>query len=133
MSLTLSDGTTTVTLDPDLLWSDEFSWKRVEQSVVPSVTGALIVQSARFAAGRPITLQPEDNSAAWMPRSALEQLYAWSEQSNLVLVLDGLRGLSRSVVFRSQNGAPIEAGPVLHRDDVEPDDAYLVTLKLMEI
>ena len=33
MSLTLADDTTTLTLNPDLYWSDENSWHPVQQTV----------------------------------------------------------------------------------------------------
>jgi hypothetical protein len=41
MSITLSDGTTTLTLNPDLYWADENDWSPVQQSVETTITGAL--------------------------------------------------------------------------------------------
>lgn len=52
LQITLSDGTTTIELPPDLHWRDEFSWTPVEQSTEYSLTGALIVQSGARQAGR---------------------------------------------------------------------------------
>lgn len=132
MSLTLSDGTTSVDLDPDLLWSDEFQWSRVARAASRSITGALIVQSALRLNGRPITLQPEDDGSAWMTRDVVEQLAAWANTPNLTLTLTGLRGESRQVIFRDQEN-PLDARPVQHLNDVEAGDQYLVTLRLMEI
>lgn len=131
MSLTLTAGGVTVDLDPDLYWSDEFAWQAVQQSAGYSITGALIVQQGTKAAGRPITLQPEDENSAWMPRSAVEQLQAWANTPLLTLTLAGLRGTSRSVMFRQQDGA-VEARPVQHLSDVDSADQYRVTLRLME-
>ena len=31
--ITLADATTTLTLDPDLFWSDEVNWRPVAQNV----------------------------------------------------------------------------------------------------
>jgi hypothetical protein len=134
MSVTLSDGTTTVTLHPDLLWSDEFNWHPVEQSAQRTVTGALIVQVATRVAGRPITLEPEDDSSAWMLRSVVEQLRNWAAVPGQELELT-LRGVARDVVFRHQDGAGLEAVPVVHfsDSDVASSDWYRCTLRLMEI
>lgn len=133
MSLTLTSGGTTVELDPDLFWSDEFAWQAVQQQVGYSLTGSLIVQQGTMQAGRPVTLVPEDDSSAWMSRAVVEQLQAWANTPLLTLTLAGLRGSSRSVSFRQQDGAAVEARPVLHFSDVDPDDNYRVTLRLMEI
>ena len=64
MSITLSDGTTTLALHPDLYWSDEHNWFPVEQTAQRTITGALIVSVATRLAGRPVTLQPEDDRSA---------------------------------------------------------------------
>lgn len=69
MSITLSDGATTLALHPDLYWSDEHNWFPVEQTVQRTITGALIVSVATRLAGRPVTLQPEDDRSAWTPRA----------------------------------------------------------------
>lgn len=133
MSLTLTYSGTTVDLDPDLLWSDEFGFSRVGQTAAPSVSGALIVQNAqRTTAGRPITLQPEDDRSAWMPRATVEQIGAWRDIAGAVLTLAGLRGVTRQVMFRHQDGA-LDARPVVHYNDVVSTDDYHVTIRLMEV
>ena len=64
MSLTLADVSTTLALNPDLYWSDENNWHPVDQTADRTITGALIVQAAARVAGRPVTLEPQDDSAA---------------------------------------------------------------------
>lgn len=133
--ITLSAGGTTLTLDPDLFWSDEFTWFATEQTVERSVTGALIIDVGTRIGGRPITLEPSDDNAAWMPRATLAQLQAWEANPALTLSLS-LRGVTYAVVFRRHDGAPIEARPVQFVADPLPGqfgDWYLVTLRLMEI
>lgn len=124
--ITLTAGGTTVTLNPDLYWSDEFNWQTVERSVSRSITGARIVQVGAKVGGRPITLQPEDDGSGWTRRDALEQLQAWANTPALALTLS-LRGVTRAVEFES-----LEARPVIHFNDTEPGDYYLVTLRLTE-
>lgn len=134
MSITLAVDTTTLTLHPDLYWSDEHSWHPVEQAVERSVTGALIVQSsARLnAKGRPVTLAPIDEASAWMPFSTLEQLRNWAAVAGQVMELT-LRGVTYSVMFRHQDGAAIEADPVVFYNTVDNEDFYRVTLRLMVV
>lgn len=134
MSLTLSNGTTSIELDPDLYWPDEFAWSRIEQSVSRGINGSLIVQQAvkQSSTGRPITLQPEDDSSAWMTRADVDQLQAWVDTPQLTLTLAGLRGTTRSVMFRQQDGA-LDSRPVVHYSDVNGGDFYRVTLRLMEV
>lgn len=134
MSITLSDGTTTVNLHPDLFWSDEHDWHPVEQSVERTITGALIVQTAtrEGGTGRPITLGPIDESSAWTTLATLTQLRNWAAVPGQELTLT-LRGVTHDVLFRHQDGAAIEATPVVHFNTVDTSDFYRVTIRLMVI
>lgn len=133
MSLTLADGSTTLTLNPDLYWSDEHNWHPVEQSVERTITGAQVIQAAARVAGRPITLEPEDDEAAWMTRTQVVALRNWAAVPGKTMTLT-LRGEAREVIFRHQDGG-FEARPVIqYRDGHElPADFYLCTIRLMEI
>lgn len=133
MSLTLADGSATLTLNPDLYWSDEHNWHPVEQSVERTITGAQVIQAAARVAGRPITLEPEDDEAAWMTRTQVVALRNWAAVPGKTMTLT-LRGEAREVIFRHQDGG-FEARPVIqYRDGHElPADFYLCTIRLMEI
>ena len=131
MSISITDGTINLDLHPDLFWSDENNWAPVEQSVARTITGAVDLQVAGRVAGRPITLEPEDDSTSWMPRATVEQLRNWAAVPGKTLVLT-LRGETYSVVFRHQDGG-LEARPVVHRRDVQDADPYLCVIRLMEV
>ena len=133
MSITLADVSTTLTLNPDLYWSDENNWHPVEQTADRTITGALIVQAAGRVAGRPVTLEPQDDSAAWMTLADVEDLRNWAAVPGKTMTLT-LRGEAREVIFRHQDGG-FEARPVIqYRDGHElPADFYLCTIRLMEI
>ena len=75
MSITLTRGSTTLELPPDLLWVNEFRWSEVSQSTERSVTGALLIDVAPRIGGRLITLAGRENYA-WILRSGLETLKA---------------------------------------------------------
>lgn len=130
--ITLSDDTTTLTLHPDLFWSDEFSWLPVEQTASRTITGAQIVQTQGRIGGRPITLEPEGDDSAWMPRSDVQQLRTWAATPGQELTL-ALRDDEFTVIFRHQDGSPLQAVPILHYDEMEATDFYRVTLRFMEI
>jgi len=133
MSLTLADSGTTLTLNPDLYWSDEHNWSPVQQGVNPSITGVPIVQAAAMVTGRPITLEPIDDEAAWMTLADVTALRNWAAVPGKTMTLT-LRGVARTVIFRHQDGG-FEARPVIQfRDGHElPADFYLCTIRLMEI
>lgn len=133
--ITLSNGTTTLDLDPDLQWSDEFTWAAVEQATERSIGGSLIVDVAVKIAGRPITLQSPADNAAWMLRATLAQLQAWESMPEQVFILT-LRGTEYRVIFSRADGAPIEARPVDFVADPEPGgfgDWYLCTLRFLTV
>lgn len=129
--ITLSDGTDTIALHPDLFWSDEDNWHPVAQAVQRTITGALDIQAAALNKGRPITLEPEDDSSAWMTSTIVQQLRNLAAVPGQQMVLT-LRGVSRTVIFRHQDGG-FEAKPVIHYRDRVPGDWYLCVIRLMEI
>lgn len=133
--ITLTAGGVTLQLDPDLRWTDEFDWFAIEQTAERGLTGALIIDAGARQGGRPITLAPPDDNAAWMPRAVLSQLQAWEADADLELSLS-LRGATYTVGFRRWDGAPIEARPVLFVSDPLPGDFgdhYLATLRLVTL
>lgn len=131
MSISLSDGITTVQLHPDLFWSDESNWHPVEQTTQRTITGALIISAAARVAGRPITLEPEDDASAWMSLDTVSQLRNWAAVPGKQMTLT-LRGTTYSVIFRHQDGG-FEARPVVHYSDASSADNYLCVVRLMEI
>lgn len=130
--ITLADNTTTLELSPDLLWSDEFNWHPVEQFAERTITGALVVMPAAKVGGRSITLEPEDDDSAWMTRDVMEQLRNWAAEPGKTLTLT-LRETDFNVAFRHQDGAGLEARPLIHFSEMDGTDYYLATLRFMEI
>lgn len=131
MTITLSDGDTTVILHPDLYWSDEHNWHPVEQTAQRTITGAMIVSAAARVAGRPITLEPEDDGSAWMPLSTVLALRNWAAVPGQQLTLT-LRGLTYTVLFRHQDGG-LDPRPLVHYNEANNADYYLCVVRLMEI
>lgn len=132
MSIVLSVSSTVVNLPADLRWTDELDWRPVRQSVERSLSGALIVDVAAAVPGRAITLEPENDSSAWMTRAAVEQLQAWADVPGQQMTLL-LRGVTHTVMWRHHDGDALTARPVVHYSDVDAADFYLVKLKLMKV
>ena len=131
MAITLTYSTTTIELHQDLFWSDRNSWHPVEQTAQRSITGALIVQSGERIQGRPITLQPVDESSAWMTGTVLEALRVWAAVPGRQMTLS-FDGDNYGVIFRHQDGA-IDATPVVLFRDAEGVDKYHVTIRLQQV
>ena len=77
------------------------------------------------------TLEPENDSSAWMKRSVIDALRNWAAEPGKELTLT-LRSVSRTVIFRHQDGG-LEVRPVIHYDVPVNDDWYLATIRLMEV
>lgn len=132
MAITLTYLGVTTPLSDRLDWTDEYAWSPVEQSAEYSLTGALLLQVGAKLAGRPITLVGTE-TAAWLPRSVCDTLYAWaavpSAEFDLVL-----RGLTHRVAFDHARGG-FQARPVVRLLDGEIDGLtlYLPTFNFIGI
>ena len=126
--ITLVDGSTTITLPDDLVWTDEFSWSPVEQNVEYSLSGALVVQEGRKLKGRSITLTGYEDSA-WIKRSVVKQLYTLSSSPAKVMTLN-FHGETFSVMFRRPAFEVVE---LLNQSNPGDNDYYSITLYLIEV
>ena len=122
-------------LPDDLLWADEHAWSPAVASTSYLITGALLIQSARRQAGRPITLVGAPDMA-WVTRAAVEQLRAWAalavSEATGRFELSFTDGRGFTVAFRHQDAA-IEAEPVMGFPARASTDFYRLTLRFLEI
>ena len=86
------------------IWTDEFTWKPLEQEKKHGQTGLLIVQSGLKRGGRPITLTGDG-----VTRSQLDALYA-SLSSGLPKTL--VLGDRQFSVYWDMDNNPIDAEPI---------------------
>jgi len=106
-----------VTLPPDLQWSDEFSWVALGVTAKTTLTGAEIVQSGSLQAGRPITLQG-GTDFAWLDYATVEALRTLASAAGATYTLTLADARTYQVRFRCEE-TPVEGAPVVHR--VSPD------------
>ncbi|MGR0306573.1 hypothetical protein [Acinetobacter beijerinckii] len=125
----------TVQLEDGFLFSDEFSWKPIEQNQEFSVDGTLIIQEGKKKSGRPITLLSKENSQGWVKRSVLSVIQDWSalQDEQFTLIFEYPHDNRQfNVIFNHAQGA-IEADPVKGFPTVSNEDYYKVTLKFLEV
>lgn len=137
MSITITHptagvGSTPLALDlpSDLIWTDEFAWKQVEQTTEYTSTGALHIEAWAKQAGRPLTLEGGVDYA-WCLRGTLATLNAWAAAPGLVLTLTR-NAEPHTVVFDQAAGA-IDAKPVVPYSDPLPTDVYSLVLKFIKV
>lgn len=131
MSVTLTDGTTTVTLPADTLWRDELDWSPVEQSTEYMLAGSLDIQGGTRLKGRPITLGG-DESASWLSRGTILDLIAWAEIAGQELTLN-YHGRTFAVMFRHQDAPAVDVKAIVEKAPPADEDWYWFSLKLMEV
>lgn len=124
-----------IALPNDLLWEDEMKWTPSVGKIDYTLTGALIVQTASKQAGRPITLRGADESMAWVSRTVVEELRAWTTPADrrMKLMLEYPNDTRQfNVVFRHHEGA-LEADPVVGFPNPNNEEWFRVKIKLMEV
>ena len=123
MSFTLD----AIALPIDLTWSDEYGgWTPVEQEEQFTLTGALVIQTAIKAAGRPITL-----TGGWATKAQLDALNA-KLASNAVMTLTLQDARTFQVRFANK-AAPLIGNPVEPYAVQEATDLYELTLKFITV
>lgn len=120
----------TVQLPRGMVWVDEHDWVAVEKTVEYSISGALLIDGAVRQAGRPITLQADDN-AGWISRSALTALRALAASATSTYTLTLADGREFDVQFAP--GEPITARPVGRPELPGASHPYVATVRLIEI
>lgn len=118
-----------VSLPGDLVWTDEFTWPTVVRASEYALNGALIVDSARRLAGRPITLAGAVD--CWVTRATVAALRNLACELPGQWVLALADGRSFNVTFSPDD--PIAAEPLYPIADPSEDFPYIVTIKMIEV
>lgn len=115
-----------VTLPADLAWPDRYSWQPVTVNTEYSLTGALIIQSAKKLAGRPITLQGAENRA-WATHTIVQAVKALQAVAGQTYTLT-LEGASYNVMILS-----VEAEPLWDLAPAAETDYCAMTIKMVVV
>lgn len=133
--ITSGQVTGEIALPDGLLWKDEFNWTATISNVTYSLTGALIIDTGTKQTGRPITLEPPDETMGWVKRSTVIRLKEWADapDKRMRLVLEyPSDNRTFTVMFRHYDGA-VEASPVKGFPQHDNDDWFHLTLRLIEV
>lgn len=128
-TITLADGTTTISLPGALDWTDRYAWSAVGQSMTRGLTGKPIIQAAALVAGRPITLQG-DTDRAWVDRSVCDDIQAWADVPGKPLSIT-LYGHTYLVYMRHHDAPAFDARPIAGLANPPADWPHYITLKLI--
>ena len=121
-----------ITLPDDLVWSDEFGWSNVTQSVDRSLTGALVIQEAVQPKGRIITLSGSQDSG-WITKAVLDTILIQANTPDNEMTLT-YHGEVYNVMFhRSGNNSPVEGKLIVDYSDRAANDNYSIILNFIEV
>ncbi|QEW05658.1 hypothetical protein [Nitrincola iocasae] len=119
-----------ITLDsiilPDMIWSDEFTWRPVWQRTERTLTQKLFIETGPIHKGRPVTL-----TDAWVTRATLQQLQTLASTPGTTHTLT-LQGQTYTVAWRHTEQA-LTAEPIKPVTDPDDDDFYSLILRLMVV
>lgn len=129
--LTLSDGTTTITLPDSMEWVDEYSWSPIQQDIQFTIGGNLINSESTVTKGRPITLVSGED--VWVEKSVIDELITLKNTIDKTYTLTMPSGSTYTVKFDRRDNNELEAKPVF-RQIIRPSTAnYTLTIRLMEV
>ncbi len=136
MNITLSNGTTTISLTEDLLRTDEHGWSPVRQSITPTLTGAIWIDVSVTQAGEPITLAGGRDGDGFpygiITRSQFAQLRAMADAAGQTYTLT-LQGIAYQVVWRHEDAPALDGQDLIDYADPTPEDWVIPTLKFTRI
>ena len=120
-----------IALDPSLIWSDRDAFSPVAQSTTRTIGGRMVVEPSGISKGRPITFVSERNQG-WVDYATVLSL------KGLAQVAGGTYALvvgseTFTVMFRHEEAPAFEATPLIKRLNPDPEDWFLVTIKLMTV
>lgn len=113
-----------------MVWVDEHDWVPAQHATEYSVAGALLVDAGLRLAGRPITLQAEDD-AGWIARSVLADLRALASDPGATYLLTLADGRAFDVMFAPDS--PITAHPIARPELPASTHPYVATVRLLEV
>jgi len=120
-----------VTLDNDMVWTDEFLHSWLNSSVEATTGGGVVVQEfAKSEHGRPITLATQDGHG-YQKRSTVRSLADLAKTAGSTMTLtitnpdDPLDVTTKRVRFRTEiEGGPVQFSPSFTYDNIPSEDFY---------
>lgn len=129
----ISTGTI-IELDDELYPTDEHDWSPVVAASEYTLTGSLAIQQGVRQAGRPLTLQSQEDMG-WLTRATITQLREECAKTKTTFWLDYIAddSIERVKVMFDHTQKPIEASPLKGFISPKANDPFLVTLRFIEV
>lgn len=125
--MNLKKGDTNLELPDDMEWSNEFEWTPLTTNTTYLITGAMLVNTAKRLAGRPITLESKENGA-WIDYATASALYEFTNDDEAIMELTLADDRKFDVIFTDN---PLSIKPVWFASP--NSDYYKATIKLITI
>jgi hypothetical protein len=129
----------TVTLDRDMIFSDEYEYNMVASEVERTIGGGLMVQEYELLEkGRPITLIAE-GSVGLQQKSTVDSLKDLADagvyNTYTLTITSNSQTFTKTVRFRHEiDGGPVQFKPIQDRDGLHSDTVYYTgTIYLMVV
>ena len=120
-----------VTLSPHMIWQDENTYSKVDQSALRTLGGNIQIYSQQLNKGIPITLVAVEDQG-WLTKTQVEAVQALSDAAGASYSLT-LGSESFTVVFRHHDPPAFAANALIPRVGTTAGDYYTATIKLMTI
>lgn len=117
-----------ITLNPSLMWVDEFNYATVQQKLVFSLDSGYRIYGRQAPNNRPITLVASDESG-WLTREMVLAIKAIESVPKAEYILT-IRNQDFNIVFRHDDPPAFEVFPLIPRGGSLTGDYFRGTLKL---
>lgn len=124
----------TIELPYDLYPIDDLNWSAVVSKTDYTLTGALDVQQGTKKAGKPLTLQSNDDMGV-ITRQVVNELHQWANLTETTFIMEyEADGQTKKVsVMFDHSQTPIEATPLKEFNSPNLDDYFRVVLRFFTV
>jgi hypothetical protein len=120
-----------VTLNPNMVWADRYSYASVTQEVLTTLAGTMVVYPNTLTKGRPITLEARDDQG-WLTKQQVDSMQALADtQGGIYTLVIGAETFT--VMFRHQDAPALMMEPLIPRAVPVAGDYFVGTIKLMTV
>lgn len=124
----------TIELPYDLYPIDDLNWSAVVSKTDYTLTGALDVQQGTKKAGKPLTLQSQDDMGV-ITRQVVNELHQWANLTETTFIMEyEADGQTKKVnVMFDHSQTPIEAIPLKEFNSPNLDDYFRVVIRFFTV
>jgi hypothetical protein len=119
-----------IDLPDDIIWTDEFDFQPVAQSVTRTIAGNHVEFNQALVLGRPITLEASETQG-WLTKTQVDALQTLAATPGATYTLD-IGAQTFTVAFRHDEDA-FDPQPFLQRIDPDAGDFFSAIIRLRTV